>query len=104
MDGQILAGNIATSKAPADYKIVGEVISVEPIAIMLRKDDPAFKKLADDTVRDLLKTGELPKMYDKWFVQPIPPKNTRVGLPASDATKAAWATPNDKPLEAYLKK
>ncbi|MBI2769731.1 MAG: amino acid ABC transporter substrate-binding protein [Burkholderiales bacterium] len=104
MDGQILAGNIATSKAPADYKIVGEVISVEPIAIMLRKDDPAFKKLADDTVRDLIKTGELAKMYDKWFVQPIPPKNTRVGLPASDATKAAWATPNDNPLEAYLKK
>ena len=104
MDGQILAGNIATSKAPADYKIVGEVISVEPIAIMLRKDDPAFKKLADDTVRDLIKTGELPTMYDKWFVQPIPPKNTRVGLPASDATKSAWATPNDNPLEAYLKK
>ncbi|MEP6791172.1 MAG: amino acid ABC transporter substrate-binding protein [Ramlibacter sp.] len=104
MDGQILAGNIATSKAPADYKIVGEVISVEPIAIMLRKDDPAFKKLADDTVRDLIKTGELAKMYDKWFVQPIPPKNTRVGLPASDATKAAWANPNDNPLEAYLKK
>ena len=51
MDGQILAGNIATSKSPADYRIVGEVISVEPIAIMLRKDDPAFKKVVDDTVR-----------------------------------------------------
>jgi glutamate/aspartate transport system substrate-binding protein len=104
MDSQILAGNIATAKNPADYRIVGEVISVEPIAIMLRKDDPAFKKLADDTVRDLIKTGELPKMYDKWFVQPIPPKNTRVGLPASEATKAAWANPNDKPVEEYLKK
>src|SRR5207253_3238297 len=59
MDGQILAGNIATSKNPADYKIVGEVISVEPIAIMIRKDDPAFKKLADDTVRDLMKSGDI---------------------------------------------
>ena len=49
MDGQILAGNIANAKNPADFKIVGEVLSVEPIAIMLRKDDPAFKKLADDT-------------------------------------------------------
>jgi glutamate/aspartate transport system substrate-binding protein len=104
MDGQILAGNIATSKSPADYKIVGEVISVEPIAIMLRKDDPAFKKVADDTVRDMEKSGEIAKIYDKWFVQPIPPKNTRVGLPASEATKNAWANPNDKPLEDYLKK
>jgi glutamate/aspartate transport system substrate-binding protein len=104
MDGQILAGNIATSKAPADYKIVGEVLSVEPIAIMLRKDDPGFKKLADDTVRDLVKTGEMAKIYDKWFVQPIPPKNTRVGLPASEATKAAWANLNDKPAEDYAKK
>ena len=104
MDGQILAGNIATAKNPADYKIVGEVISVEPIAIMLRKDDPAFKKIADDTLRDMMKSGELAKAYDKWFVQPIPPKNTRVGLPVSDATKNAWANPNDKPLEEYSKK
>ena len=65
MDGQILAGNIALSKAPADYKIVGEVLSVEPIAIMIRKDDPAFKKLADDTVNALAKSGELAKLYDK---------------------------------------
>ena len=104
MDGQILAGNIALAKNPADFKIVGEVLSVEPIAIMLRKDDPAFKKLADDTIRDLAKSGELAKIYDKWFVQPIPTKNTRVGLPASDTTKAAWATPNDKPMEEYAKK
>ena len=104
MDGQILAGNIATSKNPADFKIVGEVLNVEPIAIMIRKDDPAFKKLADDTVAGLAKSGELGKIYDKWFVQPIPPKNTRVGLPASDATKAAWANLNDKPAEDYAKK
>jgi glutamate/aspartate transport system substrate-binding protein len=104
MDGQILAGNIATAKTPADFKIVGEVLNVEPIAIMIRKDDAAFKKLADDTVRDMVKSGEMAKTYDKWFVQPIPPKNTRVGLPASDATKAAWANLNDKPAEDYAKK
>jgi glutamate/aspartate transport system substrate-binding protein len=52
----------------------------------------------------LAKSGELAKLYDKWFVQPIPPKNTRVGLPATDYTKAAWATPNDKPVEEYAKK
>ena len=104
MDGQILAGNIAKSKAPADYKIVGEVLSVEPIAIMIRKDDPAFKKAVDASIVAMIKSGDLAKAYDKWFVQPIPPSNTRVGLPASDATKAAWATPNDKPVEDYLKK
>jgi glutamate/aspartate transport system substrate-binding protein len=103
MDGQILAGNIATAKNPADYRIVGEVLSVEPIAIMVRKDD-TLKKFADDTVKDLIKTGELAKIYDKWFMQPIPPKNTRVGLPLSDTTKAAWANPNDKPAEEYAKK
>ena len=104
MDGQILAGNIAKAKTPADFKIVGEVLSVEPIAIMIRKDDPAFKKLVDDSIIAMMKSGEVAKLYDKWFVQPIPPSNTRVGLPASEATKAAWASPNDKPVEDYAKK
>jgi glutamate/aspartate transport system substrate-binding protein len=104
MDGQILAGNIANAKNPADFKIVGEVLSVEPIAIMVRKDDLALKKLADNTVRDLVKSGDLAKLYDKWFMQPIPPKNTRVGLPLSETTKAAWANLNDKPAEDYAKK
>ena len=104
MDGQILAGNIATAKTPADFKIVGEVLSVEPIAIMIRKDDPTMKKLADDTVKAMIKSGDMAKSYDKWFTQPIPPKNAKVGLPASEATKAAWATPNDKPVEDYVAK
>jgi glutamate/aspartate transport system substrate-binding protein len=104
MDGQILAGNIATAKNPADFKIVGETLSVEPIAIMIHKDDTWFKKFGDDTLKGLMKSGEIQKIYDKWFVQPIPPKNTRVGLPATDATKAAWANPNDKPVEDYAKK
>ncbi len=104
MDGQILAGNIARSKNPADYKIVGEVLSVEPIACMLRKDDPAFKKAVDASIVGMIKSGELAKLYDKWFMQPIPPTNTKVGLPLSEATKAAWANPNDKPMEDYAKK
>ena len=101
MDGQILAGLISKAKSPADFKIVGEPLSVEPIAIMYRKDDPAFKKAVDDSVRALAKSGDVAKLYDKWFIQPIPPANTKVGLPASDATKAAWANPTDKPLEEY---
>ena len=104
MDGQILAGNISKSKNPADFKIVGEVLSVEPIAIMIRKDDAAFKKSVDDSLKALMKSGEIARIYDKWFMQPIPPTNTTVGLAASEATKQAWANPNDKPLEDYLKK
>ena len=101
MDGSILAGNISKAKNPADFKIVGEVLSVEPIACMLRKDDPAFKKAVDDSIKRQIADGSLAKSYDKWFMQPIPPANTKVGLPLSEATKNAWAHPNDKPKEDY---
>ena len=101
MDGSILAANISKSKNPADFKIVGEVLSVEPIACMLRKDDPAFKKAVDDSIKRQIADGSLAKLYDKWFMQPVPPTNVKVGLPLSEATKAAWANPNDKPMEAY---
>ena len=104
MDGALLAGQIAGSKTPADFKIVGEVLSVEPIAIMIRKDDTAFKKIGDDTVKEMMKSGEVAKLYDKWFMQAIPPKNAKVGYVASESTKAAWATPNEKPMEDYAKK
>jgi glutamate/aspartate transport system substrate-binding protein len=104
MDGQILAGNIAKAKNPADFKIVGEVLSVEPIAIMIRKDDPNFKKAVDDSIKAMMKSGDIAKLYDKWFMQPIPPTNTKVGLALGDATKQAWAAPNDKPMEEYAKK
>jgi glutamate/aspartate transport system substrate-binding protein len=104
MDGQILAGNISKSKNPAGFKIVGEVLSVEPIACMLRKDDPAFLKAVDDSIKRQIADGSLAKLYDKWFMQPIPPTNTKVGLPLSEATKAAWASPNNRPMEDYAKK
>ena len=104
MDASILAGSIAAAPNPAEFRIADEVLSIEPIAIMLRKDDPAFKKLADDTIRSLIKSGDMAKLYDKWFMQPIPPANIRIGWPASEALKAAWAMPNDKPMEAYGKK
>ena len=101
MDGQILAGLRSKSKNPDDYVILGDVLSVEPIACMMRKDDPAFQKAVDNSIQGMIKSGQLTKMYDKWFVQAIPPANTKVGLPLSDATKAAWANPNTKPMEEY---
>jgi glutamate/aspartate transport system substrate-binding protein len=101
MDAQVLAGNIAQSRSPADYRIVGEVLGVEPIAIMMRKDDAAFKKSVDATLRGLMKSGEIAAIYDKWFSKPIPPSGAVLNLAASKATLAAWASPNDRPAEEY---
>ena len=101
MDGQIVASFISNSKNPGDFKLLPEVLSVEPIAIMLPKNDPAFKKAVDDSLKAQMKSGNILKIYNKWFMEPIPPKQTKIGLPASAATKKAWAEPNDRPLEAY---
>jgi glutamate/aspartate transport system substrate-binding protein len=101
MDGSILAGNISKAKNPKDFKIVGEALSTEPIACMLRKDDPAFQKAVNDSIARQVKDGSLAKLYDKWFVQPIPPANVPVGLPLSEATKEVWNKPNNKPKEDY---
>jgi glutamate/aspartate transport system substrate-binding protein len=100
-DGQILATLISKSREPARYRLLDQVLSVEPIAIMLPKGDLAFKKLVDESVVSLAKSGEVARIYDKWFMQPIPPQNLKVGLPASALTKAAWANPTDKPMEEY---
>jgi len=104
MDGSILAGNIANSRNPKDFKIVGEVLSVEPIAIMVRKDDPQFKADVNAAIAKIVANGSMPKLWDKWFLKPIPPKNSIVGLELSAATKNAWANLNDKPAEDYQKK
>jgi glutamate/aspartate transport system substrate-binding protein len=104
MDDNLLAGLIATSKKPGDYALIGEVLSVEPIAVMIRKDDPQFKKLADDTVKGMMKSGELGKLYAKWFMSPIPPKNISMNFPMSEKLKELIKNPSDAPAEAYNKK
>ena len=104
MDASILAANIAKSKNPKDYAIVGPELSVEPIACMVRKGDTAFLKAVNDSIARQVKDGSLAKLYDKWMVQPVPPNNTPLGLPLSEATQAAWANPNNKPAEDFAKK
>ena len=103
MDGSILAANAAKSKNAKDYKIVGEVLSVEPIACMLPKGDTKLLKAVNDSIARQVKDGSLAKLYDKWFMQPIPPNNVNLNMPASESTKAAWAHPNNKPMEDYAK-
>lgn len=102
MDGSILAANISKSRNPADFKIVGEVLNVEPIACMLRKNDEAFKAAVNESIKRQIADGTLEVLWDKWFLKPTPPANTVIGLPLSEATRAAWANPNDKPMEAYV--
>jgi glutamate/aspartate transport system substrate-binding protein len=104
MDGSILAGNIANSKNPKDYKIVGEVLATEPIAIMVPRNDPEFKAAVNAAIAKIVADGKMPGLWNKWFLSPIPPKNAVVGLELSPATKNAWANLNDKPAEDYNKK
>ena len=104
MDDNILAGNIANSRNPKDFVITGEVLSVEPIAVMFRKDDPAFKKSVDDSIRTMMNNGELEKLYARWFQSPIPPRNSNLNMPMGVTLKGLIANPNDKPMEDYAKK
>lgn len=104
MDDNLLAGLIATSKAPDAYAIVGEALSVEPIAIMFRRDDPEFKKLVDSAVIAMMKSGEVDRLYARWFNAPIPPRNVNLAFPMSDALKQLIQNPSDAPAEAYNRK
>ena len=95
MDDILLYSLVASSKAPADYVITNEALSVEPYGIMMRKDDPAFKNVVDAAVMNLMKSGEIEKIYNKWFMSPIPPKGINLNLPMSAALKKAVASPTD---------
>ncbi|MBV8465577.1 MAG: transporter substrate-binding domain-containing protein [Burkholderiales bacterium] len=95
MDDILLASLIAESKNPKDFAIVGPALSVEPYGIMMRKDDPQIKQVADATLQGIFKSGEGNKLYNKWFMSPIPPKSVNINLPMSDKLKDAMAHPND---------
>jgi glutamate/aspartate transport system substrate-binding protein len=104
MDGQILAGLIATSRMVDSFRIIGSPLAVEPIAIMFRKDDPAMKKIVNTTIEGLFNRGEIRQIYSKWFMEAIPPGNIKLNLPASASTVSAWTNPTDRPAEDYVGK
>lgn len=95
MDDIILSNLIALSKSPNDYAISADALSVEPYAVMLRRDDPAFKKVVDAAMVAIYKSGEINGIYDKWFLKPIPPKNINLNFPISSALKKVFANPTD---------
>ncbi|OUM03532.1 transporter substrate-binding domain-containing protein [Variovorax sp. JS1663] len=97
MDDILLYGLKANAKTPDDFDVVGESLQVEPYACMLPKDDAAFKKLVDDTFAGMMKSGEFEKLYNKWFMQPIPPKNVPLNLPMSQQLRDNIKSPSDKP-------
>lgn len=97
MDDILLAGLLANAKNPAAYEIVGEPLQTEAYACMLRKDDPAFKKLVDDTLTGMMKSGEFAKLYKKWFESPIPPRGSNLSMPMSQQLRENLKSPSDQP-------
>lgn len=98
MDDALLAGERAKAKKPDNWVIVGTPQSKEAYGCMLRKGDTGFKQLMDETIAKAQTSGEAAKWFDKWFTQPIPPKNLNMNFALSDDMKATFKTPNDKAL------
>lgn len=99
MDDILIAGLIANSANPSEYTFLPEVLRTEPYGIMLRKDDAGFKAVVDQALAGVMKSGEINKLYSKWFMSNIPPKNINLNFPMSAELKAAIASPNDKGVE-----
>src|SRR5687767_9657432 len=95
MDDILLAGLVAQSRAPGDYEISADALSVEPYGIMVRKDDKAFKAVADRAMTQVYKSGQIRAIYEKWFQKPVPPKNVNLSLPMAPAFQKVVATPTD---------
>lgn len=96
-DDILLTGMVATSADPTGYALSTEGYSVDPYAIMFAKDDPEFKRLVDNTLTGLYKSGEIGKIYDHWFTKPIPPKGITLNFPLGAQLQRAFAKPSDSP-------
>jgi glutamate/aspartate transport system substrate-binding protein len=96
-DDILLAAQVAAAKNPGDYEITKEALSVEPYGIMLRRDDPAFKQLVDATLTRFYQSEDYKKLYDKWFMSPIPPKGVNLNFPMPPQLQAVLLKPTDSP-------
>jgi glutamate/aspartate transport system substrate-binding protein len=99
MDDALLAGEMAKARKREDWHIVGTPQSREAYGCMMRKDDPAFKKVVDAAIARLMSSGEAEKLYRKWFESPIPPRGLTLGLPLGEEMKALFRSPNDEALQ-----
>jgi glutamate/aspartate transport system substrate-binding protein len=96
MDDVLLYGLAAGRPDPGQFKVVGKFLTIEPLAIMLARDDAAFKKLVDDEMKRLIQTREAHAIYDRWFQQAIPPANRSLNLPMNHLLKDFWKYPTDQ--------
>ena len=97
MDDPLLYGQIANEREARDeYMVTGDSLAHEGYACEMRKGDPVFKKLADDVIAGMQRSGEAEKLYDKWFTQPIPPDNINLRFPLSPQMKALFDHPSDQ--------
>lgn len=102
MDDILLYGAVANSATPADYVVSDEALSIEPYGILLPRDDAAFKQVADDALSAIYRSGEINKIYAKWFLNPIPPNGVSLNVPMSAALKRVIEKPTDNgDPEAY---
>jgi glutamate/aspartate transport system substrate-binding protein len=99
MDDALLYGERAKAKKPDDWVVVGKAAQQEVYGCMLRKDDPQFKQLVDSTLAKLMTSGEAEKIYNKWFMAPIPPKGLNLNFPLSADLAALYKKPNDTALQ-----
>jgi glutamate/aspartate transport system substrate-binding protein len=99
MDEPLLYGERAKQKRPQEYVVTGTSPVSETYACMLRRDDRQFKALVDETIARMQTSGEMAKLYAKWFTQPIPPNGVNLDYPLSQEMKALFAHPNDKALD-----
>ncbi len=99
MDDALLYGETAKAKKPADWAIVGTPQSFEAYGCMMRKDDPAFKKVVDAALAKAMTNGDAEKIYAKWFMNPIPPKGLNLNFPISADVAKLYKNPNDKAFE-----
>jgi glutamate/aspartate transport system substrate-binding protein len=99
MDDALLYGEMAKAKKPGDWAVVGTAQSKEAYGCMLRKDDAEFKKVVDAALTKVMTSGEAEKIYNKWFLNPIPPKGLNLNMPLSAEMKALFKAPNDKAYE-----
>jgi len=95
LDEPILAGLLASSPDAGKLKLLEENLGFEPYGIGMRREDPEFKKLVDDTLIGMMKSGELEKLYNKWFMSPIPPDNFNLQMPMSEMLRDLLRNPSD---------
>ncbi|MCX7167047.1 MAG: amino acid ABC transporter substrate-binding protein [Rhodocyclales bacterium] len=96
LDDALLSGFLANSPDAGKLKLLEENFGFEPYGIGLRKDDPEFEKLVDSTLIGMMKSGEVEKIYNKWFLSPIPPKNINLQIPMSDMLRDLLRNPSEE--------